>query len=392
VGAGGGGGEQAGSGFRSVHVHDHVHARSVHDHGHVHVHVHDGGTGAVGDVDADVDAPVAVATTTGTTPASPVVRVEAERPYVAPDADLLVADDDGSKTSPGRPAWRRGGKSDASTTAPLIEGAVAKVKLNRGGMTLSLRIDFDNGSRAAFKPQQTNPQSNPRREIAAYRIDRLLGLDRVAPAVARTFTVDEILSLIPDKAGKQRFRDEAISKDGMVTGELSWWIPVIADGKVDGYSIDSRDGIVTWKRFLRAGARIPSADRVLVMQISDMIVFDFLIDNIDRWSGNNAKTSADGRVLYFMDNTFAFGTRKRGHSKSQTYLSRVQTFSKRLIGKLRGLSADDIRSALADDLGDFDLLLTSAEIAAMMSRRQIILDYVDGLIAKHGEDKVLAFP
>ena len=37
---------------------------------------------------------------------------------------------------------------------------------------------------SAFKPEQTFPQSDPRREIAAYRIDRLLRINHVAPAKA----------------------------------------------------------------------------------------------------------------------------------------------------------------------------------------------------------------
>ena len=47
-------------------------------------------------------------------------------------------------------------------------------KLNIGGSSLSIRLDFASGARAAFKPHQIWPQSKPRREIAAYRIDRYL--------------------------------------------------------------------------------------------------------------------------------------------------------------------------------------------------------------------------
>src|SRR5687768_5121913 len=73
------------------------------------------------------------------------------------------------------------GKSDSELLEPLGDGTVTKIKLNRGGTSLSLRLDFSNGTRAAFKPEQTFPQSDPRREIAAYRIDRLLGIGHVAP-------------------------------------------------------------------------------------------------------------------------------------------------------------------------------------------------------------------
>jgi hypothetical protein len=344
---------------------------------------------------AALDAPVPVPDPADAAVVTVAVSPPAPAHHEPEHAPVPIADaPDEDPPPPGSPAWHRGGHSDDEALAPLLSGAVAKVKFNHGGMTLSLRIDFDNGARAAFKPDQTNRQSNPRREIAAFRIDRLLGLDRVPPAIGRRFSIDEIVGAVQgdERRGLPRLDKEAIVKNGEVRGELSWWIPVIADGKVGGYPIDSTDGIVTWRRMLQPGGTIPAKDRLLVQQISDMIVFDFLIDNIDRWSGNNAKTSADGRVLYFMDNTMAFGTKKRAHTKSHTYLNRVHTFSKRLITALRGLTADDLRAALADDTGPFDELLTGGEIAAVIARRDLILDYVDALIAEHGEDKVLAFP
>ena len=40
----------------------------------------------------------------------------------------------------------------------------------------------------------------------------------------------------------------------------------------------------------------------------------------------------------------------------------------------------------------FDYLATKREVAALMSRRDKLIEYIDELIAEHGEDKVLAFP
>lgn len=294
----------------------------------------------------------------------------------------------------GVPAWNWRDQDDAAALAPLRSGRIARVKFNRGGSSLSLRIDFDNGARAAFKPEQIHPQSNPRREIAAYRLDRLLGLNRVPPAVGRTFTVEEIVAAVPPKERHKlpRLDQEAIDRKGRFRGELSWWIPVIENGRVGGFNMDSTDGIVTWKRYLRPGANIPERDAALVRQISDMIVFDFLLDNTDRWSGSNAKVSEDGTVLYFMDNTMAVTHNAKGHRKSHTYLSRVQTFSRRLIGEIRALTEEQVEGVLEHDTEPFDFLATRREIAALMSRRDTLIEYVDALIAEHGEDKVLAFP
>jgi hypothetical protein len=87
----------------------------------------------------------------------------------------------------------------------------------------------------------------------------------------------------------------------------------------------------------------------------------------------------------------AFGKNRRGHDKSHRYLQRVQTFSRRLVARLRALDEAQLRAALAD-AGPFERLLTDEEIAAVLGRRDRALAYVDGLIATHGEAKVLAFP
>jgi hypothetical protein len=338
---------------------------------------------------AEAPAPAAGAETLRREPARAPV-VEPEPPAGAPDAAPAPAERDDR----GVPPWSQDGLDDAAALAPLRTGQLARVSFNRGGSSLSLRLDFDNGARAAFKPEQVHPHSSPRREIAAYRLDRLLGLNRVPPAVGRSFEVAELAAAVP--AGERfklpRLEQEATARKGRLRGEMSWWIPVIEHARVAGFRIDETDGIVTWRRLLRAGATVPAEDEGLVRQISDMIAFDFFLDNVDRWSGSNAMVSEDGTVLYFMDNTMSLGVNGRGHRKSHTYLSRVQTFSRRLMARLRVLDEAAVRAVLAHDREPFEALLTDREIDALMKRRDRLLEYVDALIAEHGEDKVLAFP
>jgi hypothetical protein len=292
------------------------------------------------------------------------------------------------------PVWSFAGQLDEPLLAPLRTGAPTAIKLNRGGTSLSLRIDFDNGARAAFKPDQVFGQSNPRREIAAYRIDRLLGVGRVPPAIAVTYSLADLIAAVDrgNPSARERLRTDTIPKQGRLRGELSWWIPVLGDGRVGGARIDETDGIVTWRGWLKAGATIPPDRVALCQQLSMMALFDFVIDNTDRWTGNNAKVSADGSVLYFMDNTLAFGKNPDGHHKTWLYLQRSQTFSRRLVERLRALDESQLRAVLATDTGDFEHLLTDDEVRAVLGRRDRALTYVDGLVARYGVDHVLAFP
>lgn len=312
----------------------------------------------------------------------PVRRVPTQR---APALELNLAEE---------PTGMFLGVSDEVLLGPLRESPITKVKFNRGGSSVSLRLDFENGSRAAFKPQQVNWQSIPRREIAAFRVNRLLGLSSVPPAIGRRFKVSDLLEkLHPDSSYfKPRLVAELTDHGGMVAGALSWWIPVIERGRVGGYELDSMEGIVTWKRFLTVGTPIPKRDHTLVRQISDMVVFDFIINNADRWSGGNARVSDDGRLLYFMDNTLSFGTSAVGHSKPRTYLQRCQKFSNSLVEHLRELDENELRRVLAADVSPFSVLLADNEISALMSRRDRALEYIDGLIRQHGAKSVLVFP
>lgn len=292
-----------------------------------------------------------------------------------------------------RPAFF--GVPDETLLAPLRGAEMVKAKFNRGGSSVSLRVDFDNGARAAFKPDQTNAQTVPRYEVAAYRIDRLLGIGAVPPAMAVRFRMEDLLDRIGrgNTISLARMRTEVVQDDGgWVNGELSWWIPEIEHARIAGIPIDKTDGIVTWKRLLTAGKEIAEEDREMAAQISTMVLFDHLINNSDRFTGNNTRSSPDNRKLYFMDNALSFGTSWEGHHRAIIYLKRAQKFSRRLIDRLRHLQESEVRAVLAVDRGPYELLLDDDEIRALMRRRDYAMKYIDELIEERGEDAVLVFP
>jgi Golgi casein kinase, C-terminal, Fam20 len=288
------------------------------------------------------------------------------------------------------------GATDAELLAPLRDSAVVGCKANRGGTSLSLRLEFQSGGRAAFKPEQIHPQSQPRREIAAFRIDRMLGIGRVPPATAIAVSWEQLLAAVAPANRVEvitRLRAEARPRRGLLRGVASWWIPEIKVAAIGKHPIDTTDGIVTWKRYLTIGAVRSPEVAELVAQISDMVLFDFLIDNSDRWSGGNARTSMDGRILYFMDNTLSFTRNKQAHIRTSTYLHRVQVFSRRLVDRVRNFTREELVEAIngADD-AILAPLLTEEELNAVMARRALAVAYLDEQIATHGAQQVLAFP
>lgn len=286
------------------------------------------------------------------------------------------------------------GLPDDVLLAPLAASAVTGVKLNHGGTSLSLRLDFASGARAAFKPQQTHPQSDPRREIAAYKIDRMLGIGHVPPAKSATFPVAElVMAAKPDSRDytAERLAEEAIGHAGKVNGEVSWWIPDIRDAMIGTHRIDEPLGMAEWAPYLQAGTPVPPEVESLIEQLSTVIVFDVLIDNADRWTGNNTKCSPDQSVLFFMDNTLSFTNFTLGHESNLTPLHRISKFSRKLVGRLRTLTYASVQRAL-DGEEVLAPLLEPSEIRAMLARRDHVLRYIDGLSAELGENAVLALP
>ncbi len=279
--------------------------------------------------------------------------------------------------------------------APIAATPLIGVKLNHGGTSLSLRLEFASGARAAFKPQQTHPQSDPRREIAAYRIDRMLGIGHVPPAKSGQFTVAELVAAAPPEYRDftaQRIADEAIAHDGVVRGELSWWIPEIRDAMIGDHHIDDAEGMAAWSEYLQPGVAAPKELQPLLEQIAAVIVFDVLIDNADRWTGYNTKCSVDRRTLYFMDNTLSFSLFTLGHETNLTALHRIAVFPRKLVARLRGLTFESITKALDTGADPLAPLLAPDEIRAVVSRRDHLLSYIDYLVGEFGENRVLALP
>lgn len=288
------------------------------------------------------------------------------------------------------------GASDAELLGPIGIAAVTKMKTNHGGTSLSLRLDFANGARAAFKPEQTHYQSDPRREIAAYRMDRMLGIGHVPPAKEIEVSVAEVLA-----AGDQGFRayyagrldEEAISHNGMLRGTASWWIPEIKLAAIGKNRIDLKEGKDIWTAQMQIGAPMDPALRPFLAQLSACVLFDLLIDNSDRWSGSNTAMSPDGKTLYFMDNTMSFSKALFGHEINVLAMRRIQIYPKQLVEKMRAMTAEDIERVLQmPPESKLAPLLKPFEVKAILARRDNMMKWIDGLIARYGEQQVLGFP
>ena len=264
------------------------------------------------------------------------------------------------------------------------------MKLSKGGSSLSFRVELADGSRAAFKPAQTNLQTIPRKEVAAYRLNRLLGLNAVPPAAPRMVSRDEMFAhLHPDSlAALPRIRAETIFNPmGKTAGVIMYWVPEIKD-----LDHDDPAAIHQSLQWLTQGQPIPVDKRSIAAQLSQLVVFDFLTSNPDRFSGGNMKTSSDGSRLLFMDNTMSFFLEPEGNERTRSTLQRTQRFSRQLYQSLDRISVPTLERILAQASENDYQILTPGEIRAVVSRRDAVKRHIETLVASYGSRNVLVFP
>ncbi len=312
---------------------------------------------------------------------------------IRPD-EPLAARDDLSELRDLRVALESSGTFLGMSDELLLERVrtqpIKRFKLNHGGSSISFRIDFADGSRAAWKPQQTNSQTVPRKEVAAYRLNRLLGLNAVPPAAPRAVSREELFShLHPDSVEfLPRIQAETIfGPDGKSLGTASYWIPIIKDS-----GFDTPEGQRTTTAWLTHGEPIPADQLSMARQVSDLCVFDFLTANPDRFSGGNMKMSPDGTQLFYMDNTMSFFLDPTGPPKNRDVFFRTQRFSRSLVEALNRITEATLRRALGAEAGAGHEILTPAEISALLGRLGVVKRHIDGLVAKYGAREVLYFP
>lgn len=230
-------------------------------------------------------------------------------------------------------------------SAPVVDRSDVPI-----GVTRPERLVLDDGTTrlgAAFKiidkykTQQRFERKRPefgfkdsyKHEIAAYELDKLLGLEMVPPTVER--------------------------KIGIHTGSVQLWLTdVMSEDDRRDKGIDPPDP-EAWNR-----------------QMYKIRLFHNLIWDTDYNNVSNVLIDKDFR-LYIIDSSRAF----RRHKELQG-ADDLQRFSRSVLERLRALD----RARLDEHLGPW---LEPKQITALLARRDLILDHADALVSKRGEAAVL---
>jgi len=264
-----------------------------------------------------------------------------------------------------------------------------------GTTSVVLKVRSGEAALGAYRPAATTHPRGHLHEIAAYRIAELLGLDNVPPTVSRTVATSELQRTL-DPAYEDRWQGlrERLIVDsvGSTRGAMTYWIPSMRE-----LGLDQPDALREWSAKLRQGSRMESSDfpPSLLRDLSNCVLFDYLIGNTDRFSGANLQGLPDRSRLFIRDHNLAFFSELNParRERLRVSLERSQRFSRGVVRQLTGMTRASLEGALARDPlhSQAAPLLVASQVDALFARRSTLLSYVGALIDQHGEDAVLVF-
>ena len=245
---------------------------------------------------------------------------------------------------------------------------------------------------AAFKTATHEREHGPLAEIGAAAVARCLGIDTVPPAVGRSVPLELLRAHttgVSDAQWQEIAARLAVTKNGRVPGALIYWIPDLGD-----VGLNKAEGLVRAKEWLRVGGKLPAAEANLAASVSQMVGFDYIIGNFDRWSGSNTKGNADKSSVYVRDHDLALPGRlgEPLHKRLAAQMTMAERVSRGLYAYAQGLSRECIERevARAQPEGSQEKL-SEHVLSGVLDRRDGFLSHVQALRAQHGDQAVLFF-
>ena len=220
----------------------------------------------------------------------------------------------------------------------LLSAEIVSVTDIPMGVTKPSRVDLKNGEvtlAGAYKNIKRGRQGgfweSYQAEIAAYELDKLLGLDMVPPTIERRVNNNK--------------------------GSLQFWVE---ECKLYRDVMESTPRTVAWSN-----------------QLSRMKMFDILVSNDDR-NAQNFLVDPDHHVI-LIDHSRGFVTGKRILNNPAKL---PQQYDRKLVEKMEALDRDTLDAVLKP-------FLQGGQIKSILERRDALLKHIHELIEKRGEELVL---
>jgi len=305
-------------------------------------------------------------------------------------------------------------EADAPVREALATRAIARIEKGRGGRSLGFRITLEGGQKGYFKADQTFSAANWYGEVASYHLDRMLGMGRVPPVVSRSFP----WARLEPTAGADARKAEVIVRNGQVRGAFVGWVngalkpmehqegwerwvrvkywpstaispfqrPAVWKYELDQLRIKGNEFRPKEERLRRRNLRAEPDRPDRPAELSDLIIFDYLTRNIDRWGGENANVlvrGGDAGPLIFLDNGAGFEPGEVRPSLMEARLHVVQRFRRRTIEAVRAFDLKRFEARLAKE--SLAPVLSRAQLNALETRRRALLEWIGEVESIHGE-------
>ena len=259
-----------------------------------------------------------------------------------------------------------------------------------GTTAVVLQVQLTGDIDMAFKPESHLHPHGWLAEVAAFRIGRELGFDNVPPAALRDIERGRLRRRLHDDHIFDDVESDCVVRGSIIRGAAIYWVPGLTSS-----DLDSPDGVRRFRGWLSMGGAIPAEASVTARDLSNMILFDYLIGNRDRWSGGNVRVVAGDRVV-IRDHNLAFPRRldEAGHRRMLEHVMAIRRFSRSTLAALAALDESSLSAALEyddEESGQTRTMLDAARIAGVLDRRDALVSYIGALIAEHGEADVLFF-
>lgn len=259
-----------------------------------------------------------------------------------------------------------------------------------GTSSVVLQMTLEGPVDAVFRPRSRDSARGYLAEIAAYRVARLLGLSNAPPSVFRRVTRRQFRErLDPDFADtlQELITWTVWDRDDTLPGAVTYWVPQMRGLGLEGWRATER---FTYR--LTQGVEIPPEDLPLHTDISNMLVFDYLVGNWDRFSPGSPQGTPDGRRLFLrgQERAFLHPLPVHLHERLRSGLTRTEKFSRSIVDRLLRMRPDLLRSELRDTPDG--PLLTERQLADLLDRREALLSYVTSLVENYGEEAVVCLP
>lgn len=238
-------------------------------------------------------------------------------------------------------------------------------------------LDLGEGVLIAFKAERPRQETWWRHEIVSYRLAKLIGIEgRVPPVVGKRVPATIF--------GRYTASDRlVVQEDRQIRGSAAVWVPGLR-----GEQLHTPERRSEWTAWMQPGATIPAASMERARQISEVLVFDWLMANFDRWNCCNIPVDERSQLVV-RDNDGGWSLPVLSHINAP---DNVRRLSRRMWARLRTADGAALRAEVERDPLHTENLLGRSEYVAYDRRRARLIAHVEGLIRRWGEAAVLAWP